>query len=118
MFKSSGGMRPLLDMTGFPKLTNVEIEMLEEPFSPEDIIEAIKGCNRNKSPGPDKFNFEFLQCYWEVVGEDVINCIQELLVLLKVLFSSFIDLIPKKLNPQDFEDYRVISLVGCIYKVT
>lgn len=32
--KSSGGVKPLLNMIDFPKLTDVEIEMLEETFSP------------------------------------------------------------------------------------
>ena len=31
--------------------------------------------------------------------------------------ASFITLIPKSENPQSFEEYRPISLVGCLYKI-
>lgn len=35
----------------------------------------------------------------------------------KSLCSSFIALIPKRENPQNLDDFRPISLIGCIYKV-
>ena len=31
--------------------------------------------------------------------------------------DSFIALIPKIINPQTFNDYRPISLIGCVYKI-
>lgn len=31
--------------------------------------------------------------------------------------SSFLALVPKKENPQGFEEYRPIFLIGCLYKV-
>lgn len=37
--------------------------------------------------------------------------------LVKGSNSSFIVLIPKKDNPQKINDYRPISLIGCMYKV-
>lgn len=36
---------------------------------------------------------------------------------MKGLNSSFISLIPKRLNPVMIENYRPISLIGSIYKV-
>ncbi|CAK8566159.1 unnamed protein product [Lathyrus sativus] len=33
------------------------------------------------------------------------------------MISSFIALIPKLESPQGMEDYRPISLIGCVYKV-
>ncbi|GLT63247.1 hypothetical protein SLA2020_358250 [Shorea laevis] len=37
--------------------------------------------------------------------------------LVKGLNSSFITLIPKKLNPIELKDYRPITLIGCVYKL-
>jgi hypothetical protein len=37
--------------------------------------------------------------------------------LLKGVHSTFIALIPKVTSPQRLNDFRLISLVGCMYKV-
>ncbi len=37
--------------------------------------------------------------------------------LLKGINSTFISLVPKKDCPQTLNDFRPISLVGCLYKV-
>lgn len=37
--------------------------------------------------------------------------------LVKGLNTTFIVLISKKENPQKVEDYRPVSLIGCLYKI-
>lgn len=49
---------------------------LEEVFSKEEIREVIFSCEGDKSPGPDKFNLDFIKNCLDVVGEDIIGFIQ------------------------------------------
>ncbi|KAI5407147.1 hypothetical protein KIW84_053410 [Lathyrus oleraceus] len=79
-----------------------ESSRLEEMFSTKEIKGVVFDCEGNKSPGPNGFNMEFLRRCWEVVGYDVVECIQEFhytAKLPKVMVSSFLALIPKSENP-------------------
>ncbi|CAK8535271.1 unnamed protein product [Lathyrus sativus] len=72
--------------------------MLEEPYTVEYILEAIKGCDNNKCPRPDEFNFEFIKHCWDFIGPDIISCIQVFHnnpFLPKALNSAFITFVPK-----------------------
>ncbi|GJZ76785.1 putative RNA-directed DNA polymerase [Tanacetum coccineum] len=74
----------------------------------------------SKSPGPDGFNFNFIKAYWEVLKFDFFECIKHFETFGKLESGcnpSFIVLIPKKIDPLGFSDYRPISLIGCVYKV-
>lgn len=37
--------------------------------------------------------------------------------LPKAISASFLALIPKKANPQEFNEFRPISLIGSLYKI-
>lgn len=56
-----------------------------------------------------------------MVGNDVVNFVLEFHAtskLPKAITASFIAPIPKKDNPQTLGEYRrLISLIGCIYKI-
>ena len=77
-------------------------------------------CGREKCPGPDGFNFNFIKEFWEVVKSDFRRFVDEFHVhgcFPKGSNASFLALIPKINHPQTFDDYRPISLIGCMYKV-
>jgi len=77
-------------------------------------------CERTKSPDSHDFNFNFIERNWNIIGANIINCIQcfyEIGYTPRGCNASFITLIPKKESPISLGDYRPISLVGCIYKL-
>jgi hypothetical protein len=37
----------------------------------EEIEDVVKGCDRNKSPGPDRFNFAFIKKCWELLKGEI-----------------------------------------------
>ncbi|CAK8538120.1 unnamed protein product [Lathyrus sativus] len=95
-------------------------QFLETNFSTFDVTKAIFSCDGNKFPGVDGFNFKFIKSCWEIVGQDFSNCILDFFktgFLPRMFASSFISLVPKISNPQQFEDFRPISLISCISKV-
>lgn len=77
-------------------------------------------CDNYKSPGPDGVNFGFVKEFWYDLKEDVMRFLTEFHrngKLSKGINSTFIVLIPKVDSPQHLNEYRPISLVGCMYKI-
>ncbi|GAU44256.1 hypothetical protein TSUD_400020 [Trifolium subterraneum] len=112
--------KPTLDGLIFAQLSNTDNDALIGVFSEKEIREAVWSCDRNKSPGPDGFNFNFLKTCWNVVKDDFMNFFHEFhqhAAFPKGFTASFLTLIPKKDHPQNLSYYRPISLIDCVYKV-
>lgn len=81
---------------------------LEVSFTREEIKSVIWDSDGNKSPGLDKFNFKFLKRNWHTLEVDQGSFFNEFILNSKLSKSK---------NPQSLNDYRPISLVGCLYKI-
>nr|GEV48659.1 RNA-directed DNA polymerase, eukaryota [Tanacetum cinerariifolium] len=102
----------------FPHLFNGHIG--ESPVSRDEVRNAVWGCGENKSPGPDGYSFEFFRKFWDTLGSDFCEAVEWFFdhsSFSKGCNSSFIALIPKNQDPKFVNDYRPISLIGCLYKV-
>lgn len=103
------------------KVSNAKVvELLEKEFSMEEVWDAVKGCDGNRVPGPDGFNMACIQKCCKYMRSDLFQFMQEFFINSKLVIrlnSSFVTLIPKKINPSGLADYRAISLVGVVYKV-
>ncbi|KAK2651365.1 hypothetical protein Ddye_011221 [Dipteronia dyeriana] len=119
-FQNVGWQRPSINGLGSSRISTEESEFLEAKFSKEEVWEAVCNCDGNKDPGPDGINLNFVKVNWEVVGADFMNFIEEFHKdgsIVKEVNHSFINLIPKRLNPKTLGDFRPISLVIAMYKV-
>jgi hypothetical protein len=119
-FSSPFVTRPNLDGVPFPILSSEENAILTAPFSYDEIHLTVKESDRDKSPGPNSFNFSFLKNCWDIIkGEITIMFDQFHGVgrLPKSLLSYFVTLIPKTNSPFGLGDFRHISLLGCLYKL-
>lgn len=120
IFKEDHVVRPTFTSLNFTKLSEDECSLLISPFSREEIDEAIKSCDGQKSPGPDGFNFSFIKAAWEVIKEDIYSMVDFFWAsrrLPKGCNNAFIALIPKVEGPSHFKEFRPISMVGCLYKI-
>ncbi|GLU05147.1 hypothetical protein SLE2022_222630 [Rubroshorea leprosula] len=120
LFRGEKWRRPVLGGIQFRRISTIQREWLERPFTIEEIEEGLRSCDGSKAPGPDGFNFNFIKFAWSTMKDDFVNFLQEFHRhgrLVKGLNSSFLTLIPKKLNPVQFKEYRPISLIGCLYKL-
>ena len=91
-----------------------------ERITEEEVKNVVWNCDNSKSPGPDSFNFGFIKFCWEEIKKDVIRAVnnfEECGRWTREKNASFISLIPKVDNPQLLNDFRPISLVGCLYKI-
>ena len=54
-------------------LEHVDTTRPEEPFSEQEVLEALKGFCGDKAPRPDGFTMAFWQASWDFVKEEVMG---------------------------------------------
>ena len=119
-FAASYTNRSGVDNFAFKILSYVDGNGLIKPFSVDDVKTAIWDCDKYKSPRPDGVHFGFIKEFWEVLKGDIMCFIHDFHrndKLTKGINTTFIALIPKVDSPQSLNDFRPISLVGCLYKI-
>ncbi|KAH1150639.1 hypothetical protein GYH30_044590 [Glycine max] len=112
--------RPILNGTRFQGIGLHHNEMLVANFLEDEIQAAVWECGSEKSPGPDGLNFKFIKHFWRTMKPDISRFIAEFHAngaFPRGSNASFIALIPKKRDPQNLNECRPISLIGCIYKI-
>jgi hypothetical protein len=119
-FKRMVEVRPGVYNLPFRRLSVIEAGSLTRPFTVDEVKQAVWDCDSNKSPGPDGISFGFLKKFWTDIKVDFLRFVMEFHRngrLPKGVNTTFIALIPKIDSPQRLNDFRPISLVGCMYKV-
>ena len=112
--------RPSLPDLSFNEIELEAASKLEKVFSEEEIWMAISGLNGDKAPGQDGFPLTFWSFSWDFVKAEVLGFFKEFHEqgkLIRSLNATFLVLVPKKQNVEDFKDLRPISLVGGLYKI-
>ena len=107
-------------MNNHPKLSRTQANQIEATPSREEIEIAVWACGVDKAPGFDGFNFRFIREMWEEIKEEFFNTVVDFFThggSLRHLNITWVSLIPKVENPTTIEEFRPISMVGCIYKV-
>ncbi|XP_024642258.1 uncharacterized protein [Medicago truncatula] len=119
-FQAQDVERPSISNLQFQTLSVGEEGSLIQPFSEGEVKEAIWDCDSFKSSGPDGVSFGFIKEFWSELKVDVMRFVSEFHrngKLAKGINATFIVLIPKVDNPQRLNDFRLISLVGSMYKI-
>lgn len=85
-----------------------------------EILEAIKSCDPSKASDYDGFNLKFLLKMWDVIADDVLSFVRNFFQngsCSSSINTTWITLIPKMEQASSIDDYRPISMVGCLYKI-
>jgi hypothetical protein len=85
-----------------------------------EIKSILQKFKKERSPGPDGWTSEFFLHFFDLVGEDLLQMVEDSRIKGKVmgsLNSTFLVLIPKQQNSLTFSDYRPISLCNLAYKL-
>ena len=104
----------------FHYLSSREGADLTKPFLVGEVKADVWDCDKYKSLGPDDITFGFIKDFWDILKIDVMRFLVEFhrnRKLANGINSTFIALIPKVDNPQRLNDFRLISLVGSMYKI-
>ncbi|XP_027152155.1 uncharacterized protein LOC113758673 [Coffea eugenioides] len=113
--QSSPDMRHLIPSM----ISEEENEKLEAVPTIEEVYRVVKSMDGDSAAGPDGFTGKFFTYAWEVVAQDVYNAVISFFCgaeLPRFITSTSIVLIPKKPNPQDFSQFRPISLCNFFNK--
>jgi len=111
-----------LDLNGirFHGIGQQQNDMLVGSFHEDEIRAVVWDCGSEESPGPDGLNFEFIKQFWKLLKPDISRFLDEFhanRIFPKGSNASFIALIPKVKDPQNLNEYKPISLIGCVYKI-
>ena len=104
-----------------PKLRELDKEDLEGEIAMDECKEVLKTFSSGKSPGEDGFTWEFYNCFFDLLGEDLINCYNAAYKNGEMSISQrrgVITLIPKEYsNLLNLANWRPITLLNLDYKI-
>uniref|UniRef100_A0ACD5YE76 Uncharacterized protein n=1 Tax=Avena sativa TaxID=4498 RepID=A0ACD5YE76_AVESA len=114
------GDRPFSLDVDFLGVQSMDLQHIDEAFSEEEVLAAIRGMPLDKCPGPDGFSARFFVSCWSIIKDDVMDAFHSLSGLDSCGFgsvnSSLITLLPKKPGAEEVRDFRPISLIHGIAK--
>ena len=96
------------------------LDLLDAPFTHEEIDNAVKNLSADKAPGPDGFNNDFIKRCWPIIAPyfyALCEGFQKGEICLQSINGSYITLLPKNDSPSGIGDYRPISLLNCSMKL-
>ncbi|WOG89446.1 hypothetical protein DCAR_0208684 [Daucus carota subsp. sativus] len=101
-------------------LNQEKSQWLSQPFSMEELEEALNNSPADKAPGPDGFSMGSMKMLWPLIKDELLDCMikfQTSGTLPGGMNSSFICLIPKCVSPKHVQEYRPISLINSSMKL-
>ncbi|XP_071699756.1 uncharacterized protein [Rutidosis leptorrhynchoides] len=101
------------------KLTSNQACRMIRPVVPSEVKSVIFDMGNNKSPGPDGYTAEFFKSSWDIIGDEIVDAVQDFFrngQLLSELNHTVIVLLPKVQSPSKVNDYRPIALCNTLYK--
>jgi hypothetical protein len=102
------------------RVSSEENDMLDAPFTEEEMKSAVFDSYSEGAPGSDGFTFLFYQKFWEVLKVDLINLFRDFENNTADMFRlnfSLITLIPKEANAKSFKKFGPIALTNCCFKI-
>jgi hypothetical protein len=90
-----------------------KLSSLYAPVTLPEIKNILHKFKKDRSPGPDGWTSEFFLHFFDLVGEDLLQMVEDSRIKGKVigsLNSTFLVLIPKQQHTLAFSDFRPISL--------
>lgn len=103
-----------------PKVSPEMNAYMSQPYTEEEITEALAQMCPTKAPGPDGLPAAFYQKHWKSVKEGVISTCLHILNnsgTIAPLNHTYIALIPKCAKPRKVTEFRPISLYNVIYRI-
>ncbi|GJX49213.1 kinase-like domain, beta-lactamase/transpeptidase-like protein [Tanacetum coccineum] len=120
LFTKRSGIRPRFYCDRVVKILGEDAGMLECEIGEKEVWNAICGCNGDKAPDPNGFNFKFIKKFWAIIKHDLMIAVRwfwDTIEISRGYNTSFISIIPKVADPVGLRDFRLISLIRCYYKI-
>src|SRR3954464_9099762 len=98
-------------MDNLVRINDIDSSNLVEPFTEKEVKEVVFKMAHNKSPGPDGFNAEFYQHFWELVKTDLMDLFEDFhneKLDISRLNYGVITLVPKMQGADQIQKVRPI----------
>ena len=104
------------------RLSQPESDSCEGPLSLEELTEALRISNKNKTPGPDELTTEFYGSFWDFLGPLLVDFFNECFAngeLCQSMKASLTRLVFKRDDRRCLKNWarRPISLLNSDYKI-
>jgi hypothetical protein len=102
-----------------PQVSELENEMVVQPFSEEEVQKIVFQMDHNKTSGPDGFPVELYQACWDIIKNELMTLFMDFhlgyLPLYNLNFGTII-LIPKCREAITIQQYKPICLLNISFK--
>lgn len=110
-----------LNAEDVPQLSQLDRDRLDNPYSPEELKNALGKLNKGKCPGSDGLTVELYERFWQALQEPFCEAIFQALgegILSVEQRRGVISLIPKKNSDRRYvANWRPITLLNTDYKI-
>ena len=114
-------LSPLDHLDNVKRLDFSEARVMAEEISENELLGALKAMKPSSSPGSDGLTVKFYVHFWDLVKEDLLNCLSHSFLVGKMSLSQrqgLIHLLPKKKRNLAFiSNWRPITLLNVDYKI-
>ena len=89
-------------------------------ISLNELKEVLRSFQKDKSPGPNGWTHELFSFFFDLMGQDLLNAVEESKIFGFVngdLNATFVTLVQKQSKPKSFDEFRPIALCNFAYKV-
>ena len=104
-----------------PKLSREQFNEIEEKSTLNECWVALKLMEAGKSPGEDGFTVEFYKCFFDIVGNDLLNSLNAAYKNGEMSTSQrgeVITMIPKENSDlRELSNWRRVTLLNVDYKI-
>jgi hypothetical protein len=102
-----------------PQVSELENEMVVQPFSEEEVQKIVFQMDHNKTSGRDGFPVELYQACWDIIKNEFMALFMDFhlgyLPLYSLNFGTII-LIPKCREAITIQQYKLICLLNISFK--
>ena len=102
------------------ELNDLDKDTLGNEITEDEVLNAIKGLNSNKSPGIDGIPAEFYVKFWDIIKIELMEMIRNVIngtLLSSSQRNAIITLLPKGGDLKLMKTWRPISLICCDVKI-
>src|ERR1044072_3110055 len=113
-------MSTLVTISSFPPLSACLLNGVHQDLIHAEVKDAVFEMGPLKAPGPDGLQALFFQYQWHIIGNSVIQFVQQCFndpQQVTQVNETLLVLIPKIEAPERIIHYRPISLCNVIYKI-